>query len=69
LGWYLQFLMSTASKSWLQLYVDATMEKDPFKRLKLVKELSNLPRVDESEEVADERPVKRLRKSKTAHRR
>jgi hypothetical protein len=61
--------MSSASKSWLQLYVDATMEKDPFKRLKLVKELNRLPRQDDSGEVAEERTVKRLRKSKTTHRR
>lgn len=61
--------MGTASKNWLQLYVDATMEKDPFKRLKLVKELNNLPREDESGEVAEEPTVKRLRKSKTGRRR
>ncbi len=61
--------MSTTSKSWLQLYVDATMEKDPFKRLKLVKELSSVPREDDSGEVAEERAVKRLRKSKTGRRR
>ncbi len=61
--------MGTVSKSWLQLYVDATMEKDPFKRLKLVKELNNLPREDESGEVVEERSVKRLRKSKTGRRR
>ncbi len=61
--------MSTASKSWLQLYVDATMEKDPFKRLKLVKELSNLPREDEPGEATEERTLKRLRKTKNARRR
>lgn len=61
--------MGTLGKSWLQLYVDATMEKDPFKRLKLVKQLSNLPREDEADEVAEERTVKRLRKSKTGRRR
>lgn len=62
-------IMGTVSKSWLQLYVDATMEKDPFKRLKLVKELSSLPREDESVEVAEEGTVKRLRKSKAGRRR
>jgi hypothetical protein len=45
------------------------MEKDPFKRLKLVKELSSVPREDDSGEVAEERTVKRLRKSKTGRRR
>ena len=62
-------IMGTAGKNWLQLYVDATMEKDPFKRLKLVKELSNLPREDGSGEVAEERTVKRLRKPKNGRRR
>jgi hypothetical protein len=61
--------MGTLSKTWLQLYVDATMEKDPFKRLKLVKELNNLPREDDSGELAEEPTVKRLRKSKTGRRR
>jgi len=61
--------MSAASKSWLQLYVDATMEKDPFKRLRLVKELSSLPREDNSGEVGEERTAKPLRKSKPARRR
>lgn len=61
--------MGTISKTWLQLYVDATMEKDPFKRLKLVKELNSVPREDDSGEVAEERTVKRLRKSKTGRRR
>lgn len=45
------------------------MEKDPFKRLKLVKELNNLPREDESNEVTEERTVKRLRKPKGGRRR
>jgi hypothetical protein len=61
--------MSTASKNWLQMYVDATMEKDPFKRLRLVKELSSLPREDNSGEVGEEHTVKPLRKSKPARRR
>jgi hypothetical protein len=60
--------MSTAGKSWLQLYVDATMEKDPFKRLRLVRELNSLPREDDSGEIAEERRVKPLRKSKPARR-
>jgi hypothetical protein len=61
--------MSTASKTWLQLYVDATLEKDPFKRLKLVKQLSSLPREDDSGKVAEERTVKQLRKFKSRRRR
>ena len=61
--------MSTASKDWLQLYVDATMEKDPFKRLRLVKELNSLQREDNSGDPPDERTVKPLRKSKPGKRR
>jgi hypothetical protein len=52
--------MSKAGRNWLQLYVDATMERDPYKRLTLVRELKKLPRQDESGELPDElgrRPV------------
>jgi hypothetical protein len=52
------------SKSWLQLYVDAMTEKDPYKRLALVRELRKMPKHDDSEDVAPEpviRPVKRAK--------
>jgi len=37
-------------KNWLQLYVDAMTEKDPYKRLALVRRLRQVPRHDESDE-------------------
>jgi hypothetical protein len=46
--------MKSSSKSWLQLYVDAVTEKDPYKRLALVQELRKIPRHDESEDIAQE---------------
>lgn len=42
------------AKTWLQLYVDAVTEKDPYKRLALVQELRKIPRHDESEEIPQE---------------
>ena len=42
-------------KNWLQLYVDAVTEKDPYKRLALVRRLREVPRHDESDE-SPERP-------------
>jgi|KBSMisStaDraftv2_1062788.scaffolds.fasta_scaffold75305_4 hypothetical protein len=42
--------MKNNAKSWLQLYVDATTERDPYKRLALVRELRQIPKHDESEE-------------------
>jgi len=53
--------MNTNSKTWLQLYVDAVTEKDPYKRLALVEQLRKMPRHDDSEDLAPEpviRPVK-----------
>lgn len=41
------------SKTWLQLYVDAMTEKDPYKRLALVQELRKMPRHDDSEEMPE----------------
>jgi hypothetical protein len=61
--------MSNSSKSWLQLYVDAMMEKDPFKRLSLVRELNGLPKEDDSGEVFEQQAVRPRKKSKTAPRR
>jgi hypothetical protein len=46
--------MNSNTKSWLQLYVDAVTEKDPYKRLALVQELRKIPRHDESEEPPQE---------------
>ena len=40
-------------KNWLQLYVDAMTEKDPYKRLALVRRLRQVPRHDESDEPPD----------------
>jgi hypothetical protein len=69
--------MEPNNKTWLQIYVDAMTEKDPYKRLTLVRELRRMPRQDESEDflerVLDERsshqPQKEARKTKTARRR
>jgi hypothetical protein len=69
--------MELNNKTWLQIYVDAVTEKDPYKRLALVRELRRMPRQDESEDflerVLDERsrhqPQKEARKTKTARRR
>ena len=46
--------VNNQAKSWLQLYVDAVTEKDPYKRLALVQELRKIPRHDESEEIPQE---------------
>jgi hypothetical protein len=46
--------MNSNTKTWLQLYVDAMTEKDPYKRLALVQELRKIPRYDESEEIPQE---------------
>jgi hypothetical protein len=69
--------MELNNKTWLQIYVDAMTEKDPYKRLALVRELRRMPRQDESEDflekVLDKRsshqPQKEARKTKTARRR
>ena len=47
-------VMNSNKKSWLQLYVDAVTEKDPYKRLALVQELRKIPRHDESDEMLQE---------------
>ena len=59
------------SKNWLQMYVDAMTERDPYKRLALVRELRQMPKHDESEEwmerMLDGRPpVKTVRPSSPA---
>lgn len=56
--------MKTNSRTWLQLYVDAVTEKDPYKRLALVQELRKIPRRDDSEEMPEPpKPVIRSVKS------
>ncbi|HWH57688.1 MAG TPA: hypothetical protein VN682_08660 [Terriglobales bacterium] len=46
----MQELIAQEPKNWLQLYVDAMTEKDPYKRLALVRRLREVPRHDESDE-------------------
>ncbi len=55
-------------KSWLQLYVDAMTEKDPYKRLALVRELRKIPRHDDSEDITPEPVVRPVKKSKIVRR-
>ena len=51
--------MNSNGKSWLDLYVDAMMEKDPYKRLAMVRKLRSVQRQGESDEVAlSEVPVR-----------
>ena len=47
---HMQELIVQEPKNWLQLYVDAVTEKDPYKRLALVRRLREVPRHDESDE-------------------
>jgi hypothetical protein len=61
--------MNNNSKTWLQVYVDAVMEKDPYKRLALVRELKNLPREDSSGELLDETLLRSAKKAKVVRRR
>jgi len=46
----MQELIAEQPKDWLQLYVDAMTEKDPYKRLALVRQLRRIPRFDESDD-------------------
>lgn len=59
---------NSKAKTWLQLYVDAVTEKDPYKRLALVQELRKIPRHDESEEIPQE-PRPRTVRPKVVRRR
>jgi hypothetical protein len=43
-------MMETNQRSWLQVFVDAMMEKDPYKRLAMVRQLRNMPRSEFTEE-------------------
>ena len=58
-----------SNKSWLQLYVDAMLEKDPFKRLKLVRQLNSLPKEDDSDQAIEPPTVRPPKKSKRVRRR
>jgi hypothetical protein len=60
---------NSKAKTWLQLYVDAMTEKDPYKRLALVQELRKLPRPDESEEMAQEPAIRPIQRSRVVRRR
>jgi hypothetical protein len=60
--------MSTQATSWLQLYVDAVMEKDPYKRLALVQQLRQMPRDDDADELLDETVSRSAKKSKILRR-
>ena len=51
--------MTSSSKNWLHLYVDAATERDPYKRLALIHELRRLPR--EAEEPAGGQPQEEVR--------
>jgi len=46
----MQELIAEQPKNWLQLYVDAMTEKNPLKRLALVRQLRQMPRHDESDD-------------------
>ncbi len=55
--------MNSNGKSWLDLYVDAMMEKDPYKRLALVRKLRSVPRQGEADDLLfDEVPMRRSAK-------
>jgi hypothetical protein len=61
--------MNSKAKTWLQLYVDAMTEKDPYKRLALVQELRKIPRHDESEEIPQESRPRSVVQPKVVRRR
>jgi hypothetical protein len=66
-------MLNHNNKNWLQMYVDAMTERDPYKRLALVRELRRIPKHDESEEwmdrILDGRPlVKEIRPSRPSRR-
>jgi len=61
--------MNSNTKTWLQLYVDAMTEKDPYKRLALVQELRKIPRHDESDEIPQEPRTRSIVRPKVVRRR
>jgi hypothetical protein len=50
--------MNSNGKSWLDLYVDAMLEKDPYKRLALVRKLRSVPRGESEDVILDEVPLR-----------
>ena len=55
-------LITDEPKNWLQLYVDAMTEKDPYKRLALVRRLRQVPRHDESDETPERSALRAMPK-------
>jgi hypothetical protein len=56
--------MTNNGKSWLDLYVDAMMERDPYKRLAMVRKLRDVPKQSESDEVVfEDVPLRRTGKA------
>jgi hypothetical protein len=60
--------MKSNAKTWLQLYVDAMTEKDPYKRLALVQELRKMPRHDDSDDIPLEPVSRSVKRSKVMRR-
>lgn len=60
--------MKTHTRTWLQIYVDAMTEKDPYKRLALVEELRKMPRHDDSDEFPLEPVIRPVKKAKIMRR-
>jgi hypothetical protein len=58
--------MKEMSKSWLQLFVDARTEKDPYKRLALVEELRKMQKPGRDEMGDEASSQYRTRPQRTA---
>lgn len=61
--------MNNNPRTWLQVYVDAVMEKDPYKRLALVRELKNMPREDASGDLLEQAASRPGKKAEVVRRR
>jgi len=61
--------MEIKENLWLQLFVDAMTEKDPYKRLAMVHKLRRIPRESLSNETFEPRSVETRSKSKVRSRR
>lgn len=60
--------MNSSGKNWLDLYVDAMLEKDPYKRLAMVRKLRRVPRQNDEEGGGfDEVPMRRTSKGTPRH--